>query len=142
MRRPGPLLSSTMEDRSPNRWQHGSLPLPINSGALNRRHFDLRSLGRPHEEDPSQEPATETRREQLPRIASASSRTRRLALPGLRQQVEIKLHDYAGPDRIDCLSLDGARLSHELISVGKPESPKRARQETRSGWFRPLCTIG
>src|ERR1039458_6127231 len=55
---------------------------------LNRRLFSLRSTRTPREEDRSQEPATETRCEQLPRAASAGAATRRLALPGLREHAE------------------------------------------------------
>ena len=51
--------------------------------AHSRRLFSPRSTARLHEEDPLQEPATETRCEQPPRTASAGAAARRLAVPSL-----------------------------------------------------------
>ncbi len=51
----------------------------------NRRRFYPRSAGKPHEEDSRQNPATETRCQQLSQTASAGAGARRLAMPELRQ---------------------------------------------------------
>src|ERR1019366_1031391 len=56
--------------------------------ANNRRSFDLRSPGRPREEDPSQEPATQTRFGELSKVAPPGTGARRLAVPTLREHAE------------------------------------------------------
>src|SRR5664279_1345094 len=57
--------------------------------ANNKRSSDLRSAGMPHEKDPSQEPATETRFDELCETAATGTGARRLALPGLREHAAI-----------------------------------------------------